>query len=125
MSDLPPAPAERWRAVASGSLIALIVLCLAWELWLAPLRTGGTWLAIKVLPLAIALPGVMRGRRYTAQWTTMLMLAYFTEGVVRGWSDKGLSQQLAWIELALSVLCYAALLGYCRLTRPGTGSHTA
>lgn len=108
---------SRLRAVASGSLIALIVLGLAWELWLAPLRAGGTWLVLKVLPLVIALPGLLRGKRYTAQWASMLMLAYFAEGVVRGWSDKGPSQQLAWIEIALSVMCYVALLGFCQLTR--------
>lgn len=113
------ARADRWRAIASGSLIALILLGLAWELWLAPLRPGGSWFAIKVLPLIIALPGLLRGKRYTAQWASMLMLAYFTEGVVRGWSDKGAGQQLAWIEIALSLTCYAALIAYCRLTRPG------
>lgn len=120
MTDEPiTARADRWRALASGALIALILLGLAWELWLAPLRPGGSWFAIKVLPLVIALPGVLRGKRYTAQWASMLMLAYFTEGVVRGWSDKGASQQLAWIEIALSLICYAALLAYCRITRPG------
>lgn len=118
MTDSAEAHALRWRAVASGSVIALITLGIAWELWLAPLRPGGTWFAVKVIPLVIALPGLMRGKRYTAQWASMLMLAYFTEGVVRGWSDRGLSQELAWIEIALSVSAYAALLGYCRLTRP-------
>ena len=38
----------------SGGLglgVALIVLGLAWELWLAPLRPGGSMLALNVLPL--------------------------------------------------------------------------
>ena len=43
----------RWLAV--GSLLGLIVLGLAWEIWLAPLREGGSWWAIKVLPLALLL----------------------------------------------------------------------
>jgi hypothetical protein len=37
-----------------GSLVGLIVLGLAWELWLAPLRPGGSLLALKVLPLVRA-----------------------------------------------------------------------
>ena len=43
--------ATRW--LAAGSLLALIALCLAWELVLAPLRPGGSWLALKALPLCI------------------------------------------------------------------------
>ena len=79
------------HAVSGVSLVALIFLCLAWELWLAPLRTGGSWLVLKTLPLLLPLMGILKGRRYTYQWAPMLILAYFTEGVVRAWSDKGLS----------------------------------
>ena len=35
------------QAVSGVSLVVLIFLCLAWELWLAPLRTGGSWLVLK------------------------------------------------------------------------------
>ena len=31
------------------SLVGLIVLCTTWELVLAPLRPGGSWMAIKAL----------------------------------------------------------------------------
>ena len=43
------------RLTASASLAALILLCLAWELWLAPLRPGGSYLALKALPLVFPL----------------------------------------------------------------------
>lgn len=96
------------------SLIALILLCLAWELWLAPLRPGGSWLVLKVLPLLTPLFGLLRGRRYTYQWSSMLILAYFAEGVVRAWSDAGLSAQLAQIEIALSVIYFVSAIAFAR-----------
>ncbi|MET0217588.1 MAG: DUF2069 domain-containing protein, partial [Burkholderiales bacterium] len=71
----------QWLSCAS--LVALIALCLAWELWLAPLRPGGSSLALKCLPLLLPLFGLLRGKRYTYQWAWILGLAYFTEGVVR------------------------------------------
>ena len=105
------------HAVACASLIALIFLCLAWELWLAPLRPGGSLVALKVLPLLLPLRGVMAGKRYTYQWSSMLILAYFAEGVTRGWSDSGLSQKMAFLEIALSLVFFAAAVSYARLTR--------
>jgi uncharacterized membrane protein len=105
------------RFAAASSLGALIVLCLAWELWLAPLRPGGSLLALKALPLALPLAGVLRGRRYTYQWSSMLILAYFAEGVTRAWSETGLARTLACAEIALSLVFFAAAVTYARLTR--------
>ncbi|HTD90098.1 MAG TPA: DUF2069 domain-containing protein, partial [Burkholderiales bacterium] len=82
------------HAISSTSLIALIALCVAWELWLAPQRPGGSWLALKALPLLIPLTGILRGKVYTHRWMTLLIIAYFVEGVVRAYTDKGLSAQL-------------------------------
>jgi uncharacterized membrane protein len=103
--------------VAAASLAALIVLCVAWELWLAPLRPGGSLAALKALPLALPLAGILGGKRYTYQWSSMLILAYFTEGVMRAWSETGLSRSLALAEVALSLVFFAAAVGYARLTR--------
>ncbi|MDA8108960.1 MAG: DUF2069 domain-containing protein [Betaproteobacteria bacterium] len=106
------------RLAASVSLAALIVLCLAWELWLAPLRPGGSLMALKALPLVLPLAGVLRGRRYTYQWSSMLVLGYFTEGVVRAWSDATAASRLAaGTEIVLSVLYVAAAVSYVRATR--------
>ena len=99
------------------SLIALTFLCLAWELWLAPLRPGGSALVFKVLPLLLPLPGILRGKRYTYQWSSMLILLYLTEGIVRAMSDKGLSATLAGIEIALSVAFFFSTVFYARLSR--------
>jgi len=105
--------------LASFSLIALIVLCLAWELWLAPLRAGGSLVALKALPLALPLPGVLAGRRYTYQWSSLLVLAYFAEGATRAWAEGGVSRALALTEVVLSLVFFAAAVSYARLTRAG------
>ena len=102
---------------AVASLIALIFLGLAWELWLAPLRAGGSLLALKILPLLAPLFGILRGKLYTCQSASMLTLAYFAEGAVRAWSDRGLSAQMALAEIALALIFFAACLCYVHLAR--------
>jgi uncharacterized membrane protein len=108
---------RRFYVTACASLILLIFLCLAWELRLAPLRPGGSWLVLKALPLLAPLFGVLRGRRYTYQWASMLILAYFAEGVVRAASETGVTAALAALEIALALLFFAAAMGYVRSAR--------
>ncbi|WP_298923948.1 DUF2069 domain-containing protein [uncultured Ramlibacter sp.] len=106
---LPPDPAVALtRTLAVASLLGLIVLGLAWELWLAPLRPGGTWLAIKVLPLCIPLAGILRHRMYTYRWVSLLVWLYFTEGVVRAWGDRPPGNWLAMLEVVLCLVLFAA-----------------
>ncbi|GLU30252.1 DUF2069 domain-containing protein [Trinickia caryophylli] len=97
---------------AAVALVALVVLTVAWERWLAPLRPGGSALIWKALPLAAALPGVLRRRLYTFQWASMLVLLYFMEGIVRGMSDAGRSAWLGWLETGLATLFLACALAY-------------
>ena len=105
------------RAAASATLVALIALALVWELWLAPLRPGGSLLALKALPLVLPLGGIVQGRRYTYQWSSMLILAYFAEGATRAWADAGLARQLAVLELLLSLGFFASAVSYARRSR--------
>lgn len=105
------------RAVALGALLGLLVLCLAWELVLAPLRPGGSYLALKALPLVFPIMGILQGKRRTYQWSSMFVLAYFAEGVVRAWTERGTAQALALLEIALGVTFFAAVVAYARLTR--------
>lgn len=107
-----------YSRLASGSLIALLALCISWELWLAPLRPGGSMLVLKALPLLLPLFGILRGKRYTHQWTSMLALAYLAEGLVRAASDQGSSQLLAATEAILAILLFAGCLGHARATAP-------
>ncbi|MFL9966578.1 DUF2069 domain-containing protein [Paraburkholderia sediminicola] len=109
----PPVQPEAAAAFgATATLLALIVLSIAWEWWLAPLRPGGSALVLKAVPLLLALPGVWRRRLYTLQWASMLILLYFAEGVVRGWSDHGLSARLGWLQAALAVIFFTCTLAY-------------
>ena len=114
MNDSPalPAPIAWTRNVALASVIALIALGLAWELWLAP--TGSGTLALKVLPLLIPLVGLWRNRMYTYRWVSLMVWLYFTEGVVRATSDRGAGVPLAIIEVVLCLLLFAACSAHVR-----------
>ena len=106
-----------FRAGASATLIALIALALAWELWLVPLRPGGSLLALKALPLVLPLGGILQGRRYTYQWSSMLVLAYLAEGLTRAWAEAGLARQLAALEVVLCLGFFACAVSYARRSR--------
>lgn len=101
---------------ASISLILLIALTLCWELFLAPIKPGGSWLVLKSVLLLCPLMGILNGKRYTYQWASMLILIYLMEGLVRGWSDQGLSQQLAWLETVLSLCFFGCAIFYAKFT---------
>ncbi|HYD34278.1 MAG TPA: DUF2069 domain-containing protein [Methylophilaceae bacterium] len=104
------------RIGAGASLIALIFVCLAWEGWIAPLKPDGSMLILKALPLLLPLPGILHGKRYTFQWSSMFILLYFTEGIVRAWTDRGASAQLAAIEMLLSLAFFICAIFYARHT---------
>ena len=110
-----PAHARLTRLLAVSSLLGLIALGLAWELWLAPLRPGGSWVALKVLPLCIPLAGLLKHRLYTYRWVSLLVWLYFTEGVVRAWSDPPPSQWLAGLEILLCLVLFTAVALHVRL----------
>lgn len=110
-----PVGVVRSRQLAVASLVALIALCLAWELWLAPLRPGGSWLVLKVLPLTIPLAGLLKNRMYTYRWLSLLVWLYAAEGAVRMTSDpNALSATLAGIELLLCVVLFVACSWHIR-----------
>lgn len=104
------------RIGAGASLIALILVCLAWETWLAPLRSGST-LVLKTIPLLIPLFGILHGKRYTYQWASMFILLYFTEGIVRAMTDRGVSAKLACVEIVLTSSFFVCAIFYAKLTR--------
>ena len=97
-----------------ASLLALIALCIAWEWFLAPLRPGGSWLVLKCVLLLPVLRGVWTRNRYTLQWASMLILLYFTEGIVRATSDRAPSAWLAWGEVVLTVVFFTSTILYLR-----------
>ena len=98
------------------SLLALIFLCLAWELWFAPLRPRGSWLVLKALPLLAPLMGILQGRRYIYQWASMLILAYIAEGAVRAFGDGGRTVALTLGEMLLALVFFVSAVFYARCT---------
>jgi len=96
------------RSLAVGSLIGLILLSLLWELWLAPLRPGGSWLAIKALPLCIPLAGLLKNRMYTYRWVSLVVWLYFAEGVIRLQGDAWPSNAFAAVEILLCLMLFTA-----------------
>ncbi len=122
MNTPTPAPTQpapfsvnltRWLAV--GSVLGLILLSLAWELVLAPLRPGGSWLILKAVPLCIPLAGLLKNRLYTYRWVSLVVWLYFIEGVVRAWSDKPPSNYLAMLEIVLCMTLFVACTMHVRL----------
>jgi uncharacterized membrane protein len=105
-----------WCAILA--LIALTFLCLLWEAALAPIRPVGSVLMLKALPLLAPLFGLLRGNVMAYKWTLLLALPYFAEGIVRAWSDAGVSSQIALIEIALALALFVACACYVRLPRP-------
>ena len=103
------------RRLAVASVGGLIVLGLAWEMWLAPIRPGGSLLALKVLPLCLPLAGILKNRMYTYRWMSLLVWLYFTEGVVRAWSDRPPGNYLAMIEIVLCLMLFAACALHVRV----------
>lgn len=121
-----PSPTARGtRAVTLAALLALTALCLAWELWLAPLRPGGSWLALKGLPLLLAVPGVLRYRMATYRTLALFVWLYFVEGVVRATSDRAPSAWYALAEAVLVVIVFVACTAHIRLRLREARLHSA
>ena len=96
------------RTLAVISLIGLILLSVLWELWLAPLRPGGSWLVLKALPLCIPLAGLLKNRMYTYRWVSLVVWLYFAEGVIRLQGDAWPSNAFAAVEILLCLMLFTA-----------------
>jgi uncharacterized membrane protein len=109
------APRIGWtQRVAVAGVLALILLGLAWELRVAPLRPGGSWWALKVLPLALPLAGLLKRRLYTYRWLALLVWLYVTEGLVRATAERGLGARLAALQVVLALIVFAACAAHVR-----------
>jgi len=97
-----------------------VLVCLLWELLLAPLRPGGSWLALKALPLAVLVPSALRGTRRALQWLSLLLPFYIAEGIVRGFTESGRHALVAWGAAAIATATFVALLTWVRAHRPRT-----
>jgi uncharacterized membrane protein len=122
MAELSALPESRdaqpfAERLLTGTVLSLIGILVLWEVWLAPIRPGGSWLALKALPLCAALPGLFARRNYTRQWLSLLLPLYVAEGVVRAWSEAGRVRAFASAEIVLALLAFAMILGIARRRR--------
>jgi uncharacterized membrane protein len=112
-------PDSEWRRATVAALAALALLEFCWEMWLAPLKPGGSWMALKALPIVALWPGVARDKTRALQWTLLLLPWYFAEGVVRAFSEGGRHALCAIAATALSLTTIGCALNYIRLAKPG------
>ena len=115
MGPLPQVSSVQRKAwwLAISAWIGLIALALALELLIAPLRPGGSWLALKVIPLLLPLPAILRGGAYAMQLAIFISMLYLFEGAARVFEARP-GAILAMIELALAVCFLAAAIVYLR-----------
>ena len=95
-----------------GSYLALLLLVTLWHgLLLPPQQRSTAWvLAIAVVPLALPLPGLLRGNPRSHLWASLLVLLYLLHGageVVANPAERWLG--LLEVLLSLSVFCNALL----------------
>lgn len=98
-----PAVPRPWPLLSTVLAIGLITLGVAWEMMLDPIRPGGSWLVLKVVPLVLALQGLRQGRIYTFKWMSLLIWIYVGEALVRIVGLTASERLLAWNSLALSL----------------------
>jgi uncharacterized membrane protein len=104
---------DPYQLIATAAFIDLFILCISWEWFISPLRPGGSWLILKCIPLLFAIPGLWKGKVYTMQWASMMILLYVTEGLVRI-LEPGANFWLALIETVLATTGFVCLLMYLK-----------
>lgn len=100
--------------LAKLAWLSLIVLTLIWDGYFSPLNTGRWLLVIKLLPLCLPLRGILQGKRYTYQYSSMLILAYFCEGIMRLFDIHVTSRLFAATEIMLCLIFFATCLYYIK-----------
>lgn len=97
-----------------GTLIALVAL---WQLS-ARFSVGRLLVAVVfTLPLWAPLRGLIQRNRRTYAWATLCVIPYFILGITEAVANP---QTRFWSGacLALSLVLFATLIGYLRVTRP-------
>ena len=111
--------------LAIAATLALALLELLWETVLAPLRGHPSSLALKALPLALLLPGAMRGVKRQRQWLTLLLPFYFAEALARAAAEHGRQAFVAATACIAAATAFLALLGWFRGERLRQREHDA
>ena len=102
--------AARWHRLAVALVAGLALFEGLWELSLAPLRPGGSWLALKAVPLALIWLPLAQGRRKARQVASLVLPLYAAEGIVRALTEPGRHAHVASVATALALAALAAVL---------------
>jgi uncharacterized membrane protein len=109
----------RWTAFAA--YVALLLLVFLWEAWWAsstPLPRA-FWIAVKVTPLIVPLPGLWRKSARAHVLASLLLLIYFCEGVAAVYSAARVSgnAMTIWYGSAEIILVVLAITAACVFAR--------
>lgn len=120
---IDPAWLRRAAVAAYLGLVALLMARLT-VLYPPPPQLRSVLLVVFLLPLMVALRGVLHGRRYTLAWSTMLVLAYFLHGaagIAAPWPES-----LPALVQAVLAAGYGVLVTwYLRASRDARGEGAA
>lgn len=106
--------AQFYLRTAQISFVFLLLLCTAWEIWLAPSHAKWFWVLLKVTPLIFPLRGILKGDIYTLQYSSMLILLYFMDSIVSMYTGANIIFALAFLEFLCSILFFICALSYLR-----------
>lgn len=104
--------------IARGTVLALVTALAGCVLfWQRAPLTEGSWLALLWLaPLLAPLPGLVRGKRYTYAWATLLVVGYVALALTEIVADPR-SRLATTAILFVSFALFVAMVAYLRLTR--------
>ncbi|MCS4505921.1 hypothetical protein KBTX_00789 [wastewater metagenome] len=112
---------SRGDALYRGVLVAWtaqFALLMSWYLWLSPPPPAlrAPLLIVIVAPWLLPLRGLLRRRRYTLAWSSLLVLAYFIHATLAA-SAPPPQRWLGIAELVTSLGYFALVMAYMRTTR--------
>ncbi len=81
------------------------------------------WALLFALPLLVALPGLIKGNRYTHSWATLCVLPYFVVGITEAVANISL-RRWALLLLGASLLWFFALLSFLRVSPAASAAAT-
>jgi uncharacterized membrane protein len=102
------------RALSLACFFGLIVLLVVNNLWFANLHGARVEviLAVELVPLALLLPGMLRGSARAHAWTCFVVNIYFIKGVLAAFDPS--RAMFGWVEVLVSLGLFVSGLLYVR-----------
>ncbi|MEK9770921.1 MAG: DUF2069 domain-containing protein [Nitrosomonadales bacterium] len=95
------------------SYFFLIFLNLLWEIFFT-IDQSPSWMVVKSLILLLPLKKILSKDIYTIKWVNFLVIFFFIEGVVRAYSENGISKIFASLEILLTLLLFFSSIQFIR-----------